>query len=176
MKSTSCAALGLLLAAAPLSGCLTAHPRLGAPARAPEFRPEVFFAGHTRGLGTLVVRGGTPQLVRVESYGQPESDGTFRLDQTITFGDDRVERRTWRMRRVGARGYVASLTDATGEATGEVDGNVFRLRYLLRRPGVVMHQRLHLQPDGRTALNLATVRVLGVPWARLTEQITRVDG
>jgi hypothetical protein len=37
-----------------------------------------------------------------------------------------------------------------------------------------MDQRLYLQPDGRSAINFATVTVAGVPWARLAEQIVRI--
>jgi hypothetical protein len=57
----------------------------------------------------------------------------------------------------------------------KVTGNRFHLRYLVRQPAVYMEQYLYLQPDGRTVLNLATIRVIGVPWARLTEEITRVE-
>ena len=38
-----------------------------------------------------------------------------------------------------------------------------------------MHQELTLQPGGGLALNLATVRFWGLPIARLTEQIWRME-
>lgn len=158
------------------SGCLTAHPRTGPAPPAPEFRPEVFFEGRTRGIGTLDVRGGAPELIRVESYGRAAPDGAFRLDQTITRADGSTSTRTWTMRRTDATRYAATLTDAEGEVSAEVRGSELLIRYRMGWPSVVMHQRLVLQPGGQTALNLATVRVLGVPWARLNEQIHRVDG
>jgi hypothetical protein len=36
-----------------------------------------------------------------------------------------------------------------------------------------MEQWIYRQPDGRTALNRSTVRVLGVPVAHLSETITK---
>lgn len=142
-------------------------------AAGPELSPEAFFAGRTEGEGTLTMRFRAPRPLRVEGIGQTEGDGTFRLDQQVTFADGAVERRTWRLRRTGRGEYRATLSDARGEVAAQASGNTFHLRYLLRRPAVYMEQWLYLQPDGRTVLNRATVTVLGIPWARLAETITR---
>ena len=162
-----------LLAAVTLAGCLTAHPPLDGRAT-PRFEPEVFFDGATSGLGTLDVRGRGRQLVRVASRGRTRADGTFKLDQTIAVGDDAPYTRTWTMRRTGPDAFVSSLSDAAGPVELATDGATLRVRYRLGR-FTTMHQRLVLQPDGQTALNVATVRVLGVPVARLTEIITRAS-
>jgi hypothetical protein len=164
----TCASAALVLA-----GCLPPFPPPPQPAAQPELRPEAFFAGRTRGEGTFTMRFRAPRTLRVEGVGQDEGDGTFRLDQQVTFGDGAVETRTWRMRRAGPNEYRATLSDAPGEVTAQVRGNSFHLRYLLRQPAVYMEQWLYLQPDGRTVLNRATVTVLGIPWARLAETITR---
>lgn len=166
------AALAPLLAALG-AACLARAPRREAPAAGPEFRPETFFAGRTHGEGTLAVRGRAPRAVRVEGEGRVEPDGTFRLDQRVATGDGPPETRTWRLRRVDGRTYAATLSDARGPVTAEADGNRLHLRYAVRRPAVVMEQWLYLEPDGRTVRNVATVTVLGVPWARLRESITR---
>ena len=51
---------------------------------------------------------------------------------------------------------------------------MFHLRYAMRSPwGGRMEQWLTLQPDGRTVVNRATVRVLGLVVTQLTERITR---
>jgi hypothetical protein len=71
--------------------------------------------------------------------------------------------------------YRATLSDAGGEVRAQTSGNSFHVRYLLRQPLVYMDQWLYLQPDGRTVINRATVTVLGIPWARLDETITRSD-
>lgn len=167
-------ALAVLLVVA--SGCLGLHPQTGPAPPAPDFRPEAFFAGRTEGIGTLAVRGGTTELLRVQGVGAAEADGSFRLDQTITHADGRTEARTWHMRRVDATRYTATLTDADGEVSAEVVGSELFIRYRIGWPAITMRQHIVLQPDGQTALNLSTVSVLGIPWARLNEQIRRLDG
>ncbi len=117
---------------------------------------------------------GRRRLLHVEGHGYTEADGSFRLDQVVTFEDGAVEKRTWRLAKRGPGTYTGTLTDADGPVSAEVTGNRFHLRYLLRKPAVYMEQYLYLQPDGRTALNLATITVIGMPLARLTEEITRV--
>ncbi len=135
----------------------------------------MFFAGRTQSKGTLELITGRRRSLQVEGHGHTEADGSFRLDQVVTFEDGAVEKRTWRLGKRDQGTYTGTLTDADGPVSAEVTGNRFHSRYLLRKPAVYMEQYLYLQPDGRTALNLATITVIGIPWARLTEEITRVD-
>ncbi len=158
-----------------LAGCLSEAPLHPGASDRPELRPEVFFAGRTHGTGELETRGRAPRPMRVEGFGCSEVDGTFRLDQTVKFADGAVKTRTWLMRRVDSHAYTATLSDAAGEVAAEANGNVFHVRYLLRRPAVYMEQWLYLQPDGRTVINFATVTVAGIPLARLSEQIIRAE-
>jgi len=161
----------LLLAVA--TGCLAGNPAPPAQTPAPLFDPTVFFAGPTHGEGALHVRAGSSRTLRVEGIGRTDADGAFQLDQTVTFADGAVETRTWRMRRVDAGHYAATLSDAKGEVQAETSGNRFHLRYLMRQPAVYMEQWLYLAPDGQSVANQAQVTVLGIPWARLAETITR---
>ena len=167
MRTLAAVPLAVVLLAS--SGCLTAHPPTAVEG-GPVLTPEAFFAGRTTGLGVLAVRGQRPQTVRVTSDGAWDGD-VFRLDQHIERGGEARDR-TWVMERAGPRGYLASLTDARGPVAIDLQGNTMRVRY---RMGALttMHQRLVLQPDRRTVLNLSTVRLLGVPVARLTETIRR---
>ena len=158
-----------------LSGCLASLPHRATQASQPVFDPMEFFAGRTHGEGTLDLRFGADRKLRVEGTGRTETGGRFRLDQTITYGDSSVETRTWYMRRVDATHFAATLSDARGEVRAEVRGPRFHLRYLLRHPAVYMEQWLTLDPNGRTVDNQAQVTVLGLPWARLSETITRSD-
>lgn len=149
------------------------HPPAERVPAAPPFRPEVFFDGRTEGLGTLRVRAGGAEVVRVESVGAAQEDGAFRLDQIVTRGDGEPTTRTWLLRLTSPTTYTGTLTDASGEVRAEVDGSVLRIRYPMGT-ATTMRQTLYLQPGGDVALNLATVSVLGVPVARLEEQIRRV--
>ena len=161
-----------------VGGCLAGHPRLTA-SDAPVFWPEVFFDGPSHGTGTLRIRGRGSRPVHVVSQGQRQPDGRFRLEQTITIGDDAPHTRTWTMQRDADGHVAATLTDARGPVHVTVRGAELRIRY---RMGAVttMSQRLVLRPGGQSALsqrptvvNLATVRMLGVPVARLEEVIRR---
>ena len=118
---------------------------------------------------------GRRRSLQVDGHGRTEPDGSFRLDQIVTYGDGAVEKRTWRLVKHDPHTYSGTLSGVEGPVSAEVSGNRFHLRYLVHQPGIYMEQFLYLQPKGRTLLNLATVSVIGVPWARLTEEITRED-
>lgn len=163
-----------LAALALSSACLSSLPAAPPIEPQPRFDPIRFFSGHTHGEGTLDVRAGSDRKLTVEGMGTANPDGTFTLGQTITFDDGAVEQRKWVLRRSDSTHYAATLSDAKGEVTAETNGTQFHLRYLIRSPEVFMEQWLYLQPDGRTVLNQAEVTVLGVPWAHLSETITRV--
>ena len=156
-----------------IAGCLPASSFHTEATGTPELRPEAFFMGVTHGEGTLVQHWKKPRKLHVTGTGSVEPNGDFRLEQDVKYDDGTTESRTWHLHRSGPHSYTATLSDASGEVNGETDGNVFHLRYLLRQPAVYMDQQLYLQPDGRTVLNVATVSILGVPWARLSETITR---
>jgi len=177
--STSCNRIfrGLLAAGAVavLSGCLGPFPAQPVTLEGAELRPEVFFAGRTQGVGTLTRLFGRRETLRVEGRGSAGADGVFRLHQVVTSADGRVEERTWHLRRSGRGAYAASLSDAAGPVSVEVTGNRAEIRYLLRQPAVRVRQSLYMRPDGRSVLNQTTITVLGIPWARLSEEITRLD-
>ncbi len=163
---------GCLVAA---TGCLiNLRPRPPIIAEA-EFDPTKFFAGRTRGEGTLVVRLGGNRTISVEGTGHAEEDGSFNLNQRIKFSDGTIETRTWRLRRMDASHLTGILSDARGGVSAETKGNLFHLRYLMRQPAVYMEQWMYLQPDGRSVVNIAQVTVLGVLWARLSETIMKLD-
>ncbi len=128
----------------------------------PEMRPDVFFAGVTSSTGVLENRSGAAL-----------ADGSFRLDQTISFDGRPPQTRSWLLRRVDDHRYAGTLTDAAGPVEGEAYGDLFHLRYPMQTPfGGRMEQWLYLQPDGRTVVNEATIRVLGLVVAHLSERIT----
>lgn len=165
--------LALFLAAAMLAGCMPGASPLAPQAETPVFRPEVFFAGPSHGDPVLTIRMKAPQQLRVRSTGTPQADGTFRLDQTITYPDGHAAERTWIMQALGDGRYSSTLTpDASGPVTAYAEGNRFHIRYPMSRT-TTMEQTLALHPDGQAADNVATVRMMGVVVARIRETITR---
>lgn len=89
----------------------------------------------------------------------------------MTFANGAVESRTWHIRRLDEHLYSAKLSGAAGDVSAETNGNLFHLRYLVRRPGIYMEQWLYLQRDG-TVLNIGRVKILGFLLAQLSEKIT----
>jgi hypothetical protein len=158
-----------------IAGCAQPLPPSAFENGEPEMRPEVFFVGTSNSSGVLEDTAGAPtRRFHVKSDGIALPDGSFRLEQIIAFDTDAPATRTWILRRIDAHKYAATLTDAAGPVEGEAYGNLFHLRYPLKTPmGGQMEQWLYLQPDRRTLLNVATVSVLGIPVARLSELITR---
>ena len=178
-RAAALAVAGLtLLATVALGGCLSLHPHVDPTVGAPEMRPDVFFDGPSEGLGTLRMRVGWTQMVRVESRGAYDADSTFRLVQSIRRGEGAPTTRSWTMRRVSPPGapprYTGTLTDASGPVDVRVDGGTLRIAYRMGR-FLRMEQRLVLQADGLTAVNLSTVSFLGLPVARLFEIIRRAE-
>ena len=159
-----------------LSGCLGGFQVAESPAAMPAFRPEAFFDGATRGEGMLDVRGRADRHFTVASTGHSKRDSgrdsDFVLDQVIRYADGEVQRRRFRMRHLDAQRYTGSLTGAAGPVTARAEGNSFHLRYSMGKARS-MEQWIYLQPGGRTAFNRATVRVLGMPVAHLSETIRR---
>ena len=170
----------LRLALIPLAGlclaaCLPVRPINSFANQSPEMRPETFFAGNLHSRGILETRSGAPSATfHVESRGETLADGDFRLEQTISVDGQPSRTRTWTLRRTSPHGYTATLTDASGPVRGEAYGNLFHITYRTKSPaGGSMEQWLYLQPDGRTVLNEATVRIAGVVVGRLSERISR---
>lgn len=157
-----------------LAGCASVLEPSSFAGRSPEMRPEAFFAGATSSSGVLENRAGAPtRHLRVQGKGVVMPDGSLRLEQSLAFDNEAAQTRTWILRKVDAHRYTGSLTDAAGPVEAEAYGNLFHLRYRMKSPlGGEMEQWLYLQPDGRTLMNEATVRVFGVVAARLSERIT----
>ena len=160
-----------------LAGCATELLPSAFEGGRPEMRPETFFAGATSSSGVMESRAGAPtRRLHVKGSGQILPDGTFRLDQTVTFDQDAPELRTWMMRRMDSHRYTATLTDAAGLVEAQAYGDVLHLTYAMKKPlGGQMEQWMYLQPDGRTVINEATVTVFGVVVAHLSERISREE-
>ncbi len=167
----------IALAAVGSASCLPMRSVQSFESQSPQMRPETFFAGSLHSWGVLENRAGAPSATfQVVSHGETLANGDFHLDQTISFEGQPSRARTWTLRRTSPHNYTASLTDASGPVRGEAYGNLFHLTYPTKSPtGGAIEQWLYLQPDGRTVLNEAAVRIAGVVVARLSERITRDD-
>ena len=166
MMRKSFALLSLLLATGMATGLLSA-------AEQPlEFTPQNGFAGASEGQGTLKLLLGKPRPFHVESRGSEQSDGTFRLDQTVIFQGEAPQTRFWIISTTTPNHYSATLSDAAGPVEGATTGSTLSLRYRAKGP-LVMRQELKLAADGKTIDNVGVITLLGVPVGHLRETITR---
>ncbi len=139
-----------------------------------EFTPQNGFSGHSEGNGTLKFFFGKRRHFHVESNGYDQPDGTFRLDQTVTFEGDASRKRFWLLKTSSQNHYTGTLSDAPGRVTGLTNGSRLRLKYRVKGP-LIMHQKLELLPDGKTIDNVDKIKFLGITIGHLHETITRKD-
>ena len=137
-----------------------------------DFTPQNGFGGTSEGNGSLVLLFGDPQPFHVESHGYQQSDGTFRLEQEVTFQGTAPQNRVWILTTVSPNHYSATLSDAPGPVTGSTSGPHLSLQYRVKGP-LVMHQELQLMPDGKTIDNVGVITFIGIPVGHLHETITR---
>lgn len=176
-------ASGLALA---LAACVSTpeNPAPLARAEAPRFDPFTFFAGESRGSGTLDKVLSDPVPVTVASRGrivtEAETGSSWAvpprrvlvLDQTVTEGDKPPRERQWRLVEVAPGRYEGTLTDAIGPVRGEARGNLLVLEYTMEGSFKV-RQELTLAPDGMRADNVLKVSQLGITVAVLAEDIRK---
>ncbi len=157
-----------------LGACVPSGHLARAQTTAPTFDPIAFFAGHTMGRGSLKVLTKHRQTVLVEGHGVVGADGTIALDQDVRQGNRPATHRSWHLRRTAPGRFVGTLTDAAGPVAGDVTGNTFHLRFMMKG-GLRAQQWLYLQPGGQVSRNRMVVTKFGVPVASLDETITRVS-
>ncbi|MEO5560613.1 MAG: DUF3833 family protein [Dokdonella sp.] len=136
------------------------------------FTPQAGFDGSSEGNGTLTLFFGRQRPFHVVSHGHQASDGTFRLDQTITFQGHAPQDRSWVLTTVSGNDYSGTLSGVAGIVTGHTEGNLLMLHYRVKGP-LVMHQTLKLMADGKTIDNVGTITLLGIPVGHLHETIDR---
>ena len=154
------------------AGCVSTDHLATAQAPAPVFDPAAFFSGRTEGRGTLSVVLRRQRATLVRGDGRRAPDGGIVLDQMVTQGDGRPQRRTWHLREVAPGRWAGTLSDASGPVTGSVTGNRLHLSFAMKG-GLKAEQWLYLKRGGQVAENVMVIRKLGIPVARLTETITR---
>ncbi len=152
-----------------IAGCSVA-----APAAPPTFDPLDFFAGASRGEGTLKVIARPSVPIRVTSNGRPDGKGGITIDQTIREGAKPPRDRTWVLRPTSPTTMTGTITDNPGLVRGRLDGNRLLLDYTMKG-GLKAEQVLTIQPGGRSMINRMTIRKFGIPVAHVNEVITKVD-
>jgi hypothetical protein len=112
--------------------------------------------------------------VRDRSRGHMEHGGTLVLEQVVEEEGKPLRTRSWRLVRIGADRFAGTISDARGQVTGEVAGNVLHLRYRSVE-GPSVEQWVTLFANGRLASNRMVFRRFGFTVATLEGVIRRLD-
>jgi hypothetical protein len=112
--------------------------------------------------------------VRDHSRGRIEHGGTLVLEQVVEEEGKPARTRSWRLVRIGADRFAGTISDARGQVTGEVAGNVLHLRYRSVE-GPSVEQWVTIHAGGRTAQNHMVFRRFGLTVATLDAVIRRLD-
>jgi len=117
-----------LVAMFTLSGCGTMTPD-DFSEHEPKLDLFQYFSGETQAWGLFEDRfGQVRRQFQVEIAGRIE-DGELVLEEDFLYADGERDRRVWRIRRNGERGYVGAADDVIGEAQGRAAGNALNWRY-----------------------------------------------
>jgi hypothetical protein len=144
-------------------------------AASPPTAPEQFFVGRTEGAGTVEMIMAGSHKVRDHSRGHLDKTGALILEQIVEEEGKPARRRSWRLARAGGNRVTGTISDAVGPVTGEVQGNVFHLRYRAREASAQVEQWITINPGGRTASNRMIFRKFGFKAATLESTIRKVD-
>lgn len=162
--------------AAALSACATRPPVPDTVAEA--FVLEEDLLGATTGVGQFTTITGADRGFTAALNGTWDGT-TLTLVEDFVFDDGETDRKTWRLTKVADGEYVGTREDVVGEARGFVDGDAFRLEYLVDLPlddggsrRVRFKDVLVTQADG-SVLNKANVSWRGVRVGRVELVITR---
>jgi hypothetical protein len=153
------------------------HPLLLAflLAAPPATAPEQFFVGRTEGAGSVQMIMAGSHKVRDHSRGHLDRSGALILEQIVEEEGKPARRRSWRLVRAGGNRVSGTISDAIGPVTGEIQGNVFHLRYQAREASAQVEQWITINPGGRTASNRMIFRKWGLKAATLESTIRKLD-
>jgi len=134
---------------------------------------EDYFLGHTRAWGIFEDRfGNLRRQFTVDIEGSWQGD-EFVLDERFAYSDGELDRRTWRITKVGGDRYRGRAADVIGVAEGRSAGNALNWQYDLdlkvgnRTWRVAFDDWMFLQPDG-LLMNRARLSKWGVNIGEVT--------
>lgn len=153
-------------------------------AESPKLSLETYFNGQLEAHGMLTDRSGkvTRRFV-VQLLGRWQGDEGV-LEEDFVWSDGEKQRRIWKLKRVGEGRYEGRADDVEGVAVGEVAGNAFRMKYVLRVPVGAGDQRkvysinvddwMYLI-DERVMLNRSVMSKFGFRVGEVTLSFTKRD-
>ena len=165
---TAAAATSALL----LGGCASQQIESYA-AEKPALDLQQYFNGTLDAYGVFTDRSGTviKRFTVVMNCSWQGDQGV--LDEDFAYSDGSVQKRIWRLTKLGDGRFTGRADDVVGEALGESRGNAFHWTYTLRLPvdnkvyDVQFDDWMYLMSD-KVMLNKATMRKFGVRLGEVT--------
>ena len=145
----------ILLSAA--AAALLSTPAVAATAN----HPLQFFEGRTEGSGTVKIMLKKPYRTHSIGHGRIASDGSLSLVQRIDDEGKPPHERRWHIRKVGAKRYSGTMSEASGPITIDEIGGRFRFRFRMKG-NLSVEQWLTPVAGGMAARNSMTVRKFGM--------------
>ena len=143
------------------------------PLAAAPFNPVEFFRGRSQGEGVLKVIFQSAKVIKVDSVGTTEKDGSLVLKQVIHEPGKEPRTRYWRMRQEGPHRFSGTLTDAASPVRVDVKGEQVRIRYTGQNH---LNFDQLLTPAGpREVRNRMRVKRFGITVAHYDEVIRKLD-
>lgn len=142
-------------------------------AETPRLELREFFEGRTEAWGMFQKRSGeVVKRFNVVINGHSEGERLI-LDEAFSYSDGTTEQRVWTLTPQGNGRWRGTAGDVVGEAQGEVAGNAFHWRYVLRLPvddkvyDVHMDDWMYLV-DEQTLVNRTAMSKFGVELGQVT--------
>lgn len=142
----------------------------------PQFKLEDVFGGHVKGWGMLQNwRGQTTRRFVVDIKGTFQN-GQGTLDETFTWSDGEVQKRTWQVKQLPNGQWQGTAGDIEGLATSQISGNTMNWRYKLNVPvgkpnprilTLTMDDWMFLIAPGQV-MNITTMYKFGLPVGKIT--------
>ena len=170
-------ALAALAALATLAGCSTQNIS-DYVAEKPVLELRDYFNGTLDAYGLFTDRSGkvVKRFTVVMKGSWKGDDGV--LDEDFTYSDGSMQKRVWRLKRLGNGHYTGRADDVLGEAKGQQSGNAFNWTYTLSLPvdGTVYEVQfddwMYLMTD-KIMLNKAAMSKFGFNLGEVTLSFTK---
>ncbi len=145
----------------------------------PEFIPQTFFDGELDVYGLVKDwKGDVIRSFQGQMKGSWNDEGTGTLSETFVFDDGENQNRTWTLKPVDSKTFIATANDVIGEGSFITRGNTMFGQYTLQIAygnsplNIDVQDWLHLQNDN-VVLNHARMKKFGITVGSLITTIIK---
>lgn len=133
-----------------------------------------YLSGRLEAYGMLQDRGGEVTKKFVVKMEGRWKGNEGELEEHFQYDDGKTDQRTWKITFTDDHHFTATAHDCIGIAQGSQHGDAMNMKYTLRVPykdstiDLAMDDWIFMQMDGKTALNVTSMKKFGFEVGRLT--------